>query len=153
MVGFHWNAACRGTLHGFSDRVGIPEVVLMALPEWFRVSRRYLLYVVTKSSQLAGNIVRCHAGFDADHALRHVYKSCGDPAASDLFPQNDCTLLIQANHMQRVLAGIDANRADGCGVCLEGHVGALLVLLSPRSLSERFGAGARPVHPILRHAH
>jgi hypothetical protein len=27
----------------------------------------------------------------------------------------------------------------------------LLVLLSPRSFSERFGAGARPVHPILRH--
>jgi hypothetical protein len=25
----------------------------------------------------------------------------------------------------------------------------LLVLLSPRSSSERFGAGARPVHPIL----
>src|SRR4029453_3317020 len=81
----------------------------------------------------------------------HDYKSCGDPATSDLFPQNDCTLLIQANHIQRVFAGIDANRADGCGVCLEGLGGALLVLLSPRSLSERFGAGARPVHPILRH--
>src|SRR6476661_7523646 len=50
-----------------------------------------------------------------------------------------------ANHMQRVLAGIDANRADGCG-----HGGVLLVLLSLRSLSERFGAGARPVHSILR---
>ncbi len=35
-----------------------------------------------------------------------------------------------------------------CAVC----GGALLVLLSPRSLSERFGAGARPVLPILRHA-
>jgi hypothetical protein len=52
----------------------------------------------------------------SDQALWHVYKSCGDPAARDLFPQNDCTLLIQANHMQRVLAGIDANRADDCGV-------------------------------------
>jgi len=28
----------------------------------------------------------------------------------------------------------------------------LLVLLSPRTFSERFGAGARPVHPILRHS-
>jgi hypothetical protein len=27
----------------------------------------------------------------------------------------------------------------------------LLVLLSPRSSSEQFGAGARPVHPILGH--
>jgi hypothetical protein len=25
------------------------------------------------------------------------------------------------------------------------------VLLSPRTFSERFGAGARPVHPILGH--
>ena len=91
MVGFYWNAACRGTLHGFGDRVGIPEVVLMALPERFRVSRRYLLYVVTKCSQLAGNIVRCHAGFDADQALRHVYKSCGDPAAR-------CAQNQMANH-------------------------------------------------------
>jgi hypothetical protein len=31
-----------------------------------------------------------------------------------------------------------------------GHSDVLLVLLSPRSSSERFGAGARPVHPILR---
>jgi hypothetical protein len=29
-----------------------------------------------------------------------------------------------------------------------GHGDVLLVLLSPRSSSERFGAGARPVHPI-----
>jgi hypothetical protein len=29
-----------------------------------------------------------------------------------------------------------------------GHSDVLLVLLSPRSSSERFGAGARPVHPI-----
>jgi hypothetical protein len=30
-----------------------------------------------------------------------------------------------------------------------GHGDMLLVLLSPRSSSEQFGAGARPVHPIL----
>jgi hypothetical protein len=32
-----------------------------------------------------------------------------------------------------------------------GHGDMLLVLLSPRSSSEQFGAGARPVHPILGH--
>jgi hypothetical protein len=37
--------------------------------------------------------------------------------------------------------------SDGSG-CLMGHGDVLLVLLSPRSSSERFGAGARPVHPI-----
>jgi hypothetical protein len=30
-----------------------------------------------------------------------------------------------------------------------GHSDVLLMLLSPRSFSVRFGAAARPVHPIL----
>jgi hypothetical protein len=37
---------------------------------------------------------------------------------------------------------------NDCSGCLMGHSDVLLVLLSPRSSSERFGAGARPVHPI-----
>ena len=48
IVGFCWNTACRGTLHGFGDCVGIPEVVLVALPERFSIGRRYLLYVMTE---------------------------------------------------------------------------------------------------------
>jgi hypothetical protein len=51
--------------------------------------------------------------------------------------------------MQGVLACIDA--MSDCIGCLMGHSDVLLVLLSPRSFSERFGAGGRPVHPILRH--
>jgi hypothetical protein len=35
-----------------------------------------------------------------------------------------------------------------CSGCLMGHGDVLLVLLSPQSSSERFGAGARPIHPI-----
>src|SRR6478672_10843931 len=68
MVGLHWNAACGRPLNSLRDRVGVSEVVLVALPERFGISGRYL--------------------------------------------------------------------------------DVLLVLLSPRSSSERFGAGARPVHPI-----
>jgi hypothetical protein len=52
---------------------------------------------------------------------------------------------------QGVLARIDANDVCDCGGCLMGHSDVLLVLLSPRTFSERFGAGARPVHPILGH--
>jgi hypothetical protein len=48
IVGLHWNAACRGTLHGFGDCVGIPEVVLVALPERFGISGRHLLYVMAE---------------------------------------------------------------------------------------------------------
>jgi hypothetical protein len=52
--------------------------------------------------------------------------------------------------MEGILARIDANGVCDCSGCLmRRHSDVLLVLLSPRSLSERFGAGARPVHPIL----
>ena len=42
--------------------------------------------------------------------------------------------------MQGVLARIDANGVSDCSGCLMGHGDVLLVLLSPRSSSERFGA-------------
>src|SRR3954465_1459439 len=70
------------------------------------------------------------------------------PAAGNLLPQNDCPLVVEADQMQGVLACIDANGMNDCSGCLMGHSDVLLVLLSPRSSSERFGAGARPVHPI-----
>jgi hypothetical protein len=56
-------------------------------------------------------------------------------------------LLIEANHVQRVLTSIDTNRV-GNGDCL-GHGGAILVLFeNPYKLCEPLGAGARPVHLI-----
>ena len=50
--------------------------------------------------------------------------------------------------MQRILAGIDTN-GDDCGVRLR-HGMVLLLLPHTSMLARR--AGARPVHPILRHA-
>src|SRR5262245_31125595 len=46
------------------------------------------------------------------------------------------------------LASLRKRIENDCSGCLMGHSDVLLVLLSPRSSSERFGAGARPVHPI-----
>src|SRR4029077_18723744 len=71
-----------------------------------------------------------------------------DPAAGNLLPQNDCPLVVEADQMQGVLACIDANGVSDCSACLMGDGDVLLVLLSPQSSSERFGAGARPIHPI-----
>jgi hypothetical protein len=85
----------------------------MALPKWLRKSRRYLFDFVTKRNQLAGHVMSGHANLDPDQARRHVHESCGNPVPSNFFTQNDCALLIQVNHMQRVLAGIDPNGADG----------------------------------------
>ncbi len=51
----------------------------------------------------------------------------------DFLAQNDGAPLIQADHMKRVLASIDPNRADNCGVYLARH-GVLLVLFkSPKT--------------------
>src|SRR5262249_51845224 len=67
----------------------------------------------------------------------------------DFFAYNDCALLIEANHVQRVLTSIDTNRV-GNGDCLAGHGGcAPRALRKPLNwLCEPLGAGARPVHPI-----
>ena len=43
IVGLHRNAACGRSLNSFRDRVSISEVVLVALPERFGISGRYLL--------------------------------------------------------------------------------------------------------------
>jgi hypothetical protein len=44
----HWNAACRRPLNSLRDRVGVSEVVLVALPERFGISGRHLLYVMAE---------------------------------------------------------------------------------------------------------
>src|SRR5271169_3701782 len=85
----------------------------------------------------------------ATAARRHIGEPGCDPAAGNLLPQNDCPLVVEADQMQGILARVDANGACDCNGCLMGHSDVLLVLLSPRSFSEQFGAGARPVHPIL----
>ena len=48
IVGLHWNAAGGRPLDSLRDRVGVSEVVLVALPERFGISWRYLPYVMTE---------------------------------------------------------------------------------------------------------
>src|SRR4029077_7289156 len=127
------------------DRVSVSEVVLVALPERFGISGRYLLYVMAERTELASHIVRRHASFDSDQAPRHIGEPGRDPAAGNLLPQNDCPLVVVADQMQGVLACIDANGVSDVSGCLMGHRDVLLWLQSPRSSS---GRGARPVHPI-----
>ena len=79
IVGLYRNAACGWPLHSFSDRVRIPEVVLATLTERPGISRWHLLHIMTECNQLAGHIMRRHAGFDTNQALRHIRKPCCDP--------------------------------------------------------------------------
>src|SRR4029077_16532419 len=56
-VCFRRYAPRRGTLHGFSDRMRIPKVILVSLPERLGVDRRHLPHVVAEAEQLTGHIV------------------------------------------------------------------------------------------------
>jgi hypothetical protein len=47
-IGLYRNAACRGALYSFRDRVRISEVVLMPLTERLGIGRRHLFDLVTE---------------------------------------------------------------------------------------------------------
>jgi hypothetical protein len=47
LIGLCRDAPCRRTLHGFSDRMRIAEVILVGLPKGLGIDRRHLPHVVT----------------------------------------------------------------------------------------------------------
>jgi hypothetical protein len=57
-------------------------------------------------------MMRTDTGLHADQAPRHIGKPCFDLAARPLLAQHDCTTRIQADHVERVLADINANYSD-----------------------------------------
>jgi len=61
--------------------------------------------------------MRADAGLHADQARRQVGEPCLHLAARPLLPQHDCTALIVADEVERVLADIDADHGD-CSVGL-----------------------------------
>ena len=94
--------ACRRSLHSFSDRVCISEVVFATLAEGLGISWRYLSHIMTERKQLASNIVRRHAGLDTNQARRNIRKPGPNPAAAKLLTQNNRPPVIQPDQMQRV---------------------------------------------------
>jgi hypothetical protein len=70
---------------------------------------------MTERLQLATEMMRANARFHADQARRHVGKPCFHLATRPLLPQHNCTALIETNHVERVLANIDADEGNlGC---------------------------------------
>jgi hypothetical protein len=74
IVSLYRNAACRWALQSFRDRVGIPELILVALPKRLRESRRHLFDHVTERNQFTCHLVRGHARLDPDQAWPYVHK-------------------------------------------------------------------------------
>src|SRR4029450_3880695 len=77
----------RWTLHGFSDRMRIAEIILVALPEGLGIDRRPLPHVVADGDELAGHIVGSHACLYANQARRHICKPGDNSIARYLLAQ------------------------------------------------------------------
>jgi len=66
IVGLYRNATGRWPLHSFRDRVRVPEIVLVTLPERPGINRRHLLDVMTERDQFSSYAMRRHAGLNTD---------------------------------------------------------------------------------------
>jgi hypothetical protein len=67
---------------------------------------------VTKRLQFATEMMGADARLHADQARLHVGKPRFHLTARPFLPQHDCTTLIKADEVERVLADIDADHGD-----------------------------------------
>src|SRR6476620_7584497 len=107
LVRFRRYAPRRGTLHGFSNRLRISKVILVALPERLGVDRRHLPHVVVEGEQLTGHIVRSHACLYPDQAWRHI--------------REPSTISVRATFSRSTIAP-RASRPTRCSVFLPGSI-------------------------------
>jgi hypothetical protein len=68
--------------------------------------------VVTQHLERAAQVVCADAGFHADQAGRDAGESCLNLAAQPPLPQHHRSAVIQADHMQCVLADINPDNRD-----------------------------------------
>jgi hypothetical protein len=123
----------RRALHGFGNRFGIIEVVLLSLAIGTNIFGRHQPGIVTKRCEFAAQVMCADAGFHADQARRYIGEPHFHLAPRPFLPQHDGAACIVAHDVERVLADIDADHGD-CGIGGLRH-GELLVLAPLASLS------------------
>ena len=99
--------------HGFGDRFGIDEVVLVRLAVRLHKLRRNESHLVSLFSQCGAHKVRSRAGFQADQRGRQVGSVGQQLRARELLAKQNLAALSQCNQVKGGLAQIDA---DGCDV-------------------------------------
>ena len=107
----------RRALHGFSNRFGIIEVVLLSLAIGADIFGRHQPGIVTERCEFAAQVMCADAGFHTDQARRYIGEPRFHLATRPLLPQHDGAAPIVAHDVERVLADIDAdhrNRGIGC---------------------------------------
>jgi len=102
----------RRALHRLGDRLRIAEVVLLPLRIWTDVLGRHQPGIVTKSPQLATEVMSPDTRLHADQARRHIGKPCFHLPPRPLLPQHDCATTLEADDVERVLPDIDTDHGD-----------------------------------------
>jgi hypothetical protein len=72
---------------------------------------------MSKRCELSADIMSPRTGFHTEQAAWNVGEPALELSARALQLQNDCPALIEADKMEAILAKIDADRADGGGLC------------------------------------
>lgn len=102
----------RGALHGFGNRFGIIEVVLLSPAIGADIFGRHQPGIMTKRCEFAAQMMCADAGFHADQARRHIGEPHFHLATRPLLPQHHGAACIVAHDVERVLADIDADHGD-----------------------------------------
>ena len=102
----------RRALHGFGNRFGVIEVVLLSLAIGADIFGWHQPGIVTKRCEVAAQVMGADAGFHADQARRYIGEPGFHLATRPLLPQHDGAARIVADDVERVLADIDADHGD-----------------------------------------
>jgi len=85
----------------------------VSLEERLHVLRWDQTHIVTKSRKLSCDKMRAGTGFHPDQAARDIAEPASKLMTGYLLLQNNRTALVEPDQMERVLADVDADRADG----------------------------------------
>src|SRR6266566_4475332 len=99
-------------LHGFRNRLRIAVVVLVSLEERLHVLRRDQTHIVASGLQLPADVMGTRTGLHADQAARNIGQTAFELTTGYLLLQDDCTPLVEADEVERVLAEVDPDRGD-----------------------------------------
>src|SRR5262249_22477873 len=122
----------RWALHRLGDRFRVAEVVLLSLRIRANVLGRHQPGIVTKTLELATEMMCPDPSLHPDQAGRHVRQPRFYLAPRPPLPQDNGSTLIEAYDMERVLPDIDAHYGDRRADLL-GH-GVLLGFGAPSQL-------------------
>jgi hypothetical protein len=93
-------------------RLGIAEVVLLSLRIGAYILRRHQPGLMAQRLELPAQMMRTNAGLHADEARRHIGEPRFHLPARPLLAQSDRTARVKANHVETVLADVDAHNGD-----------------------------------------